>query len=750
MSLSDKEKLNELIAANNIATWEWHIPSGDTVFNNHWAEMVGYQLQELMPFSLTIWRNLLHPADLAKAEKALDEHFNAVTPFYDVEARMQHKQGHWVWVRMRGRVVQRDVEGKPILMFGTHCDITTDKQAKFAEQQHKHTYDLLIRTGDIANIGTWEVTMPPTSPRWDTVTRRIHQVEDDFNCDMARAIEFYQEGESRERIAKVFSAAVNEAVTFDEEFEIVTARDELRWVRTIGIPEFHDGECIRVYGLFQDITQVKTAYDSLQSLSSTLYNVMDAASEIAIIATDLEGVITLFNRGAELMLGYKADELVGKHTPMQFHDSDEVTLRAKELREEFQVPITGIDVFAYLPRRDGKESRRWIYRCKHGTELWVQLVVTPMYNAQKQLTGYLGMARDITLQEHISFELKQFFDLSQNLMCIISLQGYFERVNHAFTVILGYSEKDLLLTPYAELIHPQDIDETAEEIKRLYDGDKSLGFVNRLKHHDGHYVTLEWFTTPDPDTGKLYATAQDITERHRLELMKTEFVSTVSHELRTPLTAISGALGLVLSERLGPLSAPHQHLLKLASDNSQRLTFLINDLLDIEKLAAGKMRIKLQPHSVTALLAQAIAENQTYALEKQVIIENAAAAIDAALDAKLDRFRFLQVMANLLSNAIKFSPANGRVIVNAEVVDDAIRISVQDNGPGIAEDFKHRIFQKFSQADASDSRIEGGTGLGLALSKQLVEAMHGRIYFDSTPGQGACFYLTFSLLKSNT
>jgi len=750
MALSDNEKLNELITAQNIATWEWHIPSGDMVFNNHWAEMIGYQLHELMPFSLTIWRNLIHPADLAKAEKALDEHFNAVTPFNDIEARMQHKQGNWVWIRMRGRVVQRDLDGKPILMFGTHDDITPIKQAEEAKQQHLHTYDLLTRTGDIANIGTWEVAMPPTSPLWDAVTRRIHQVADDFSCNTEDAIAFFKAGDSRERIANCFALALSEGKTYDEEFEIITAKGEPRWIRCIGIPEFHDGECIRVYGLFQDITQVKTAYDSLQSLSSTLHNVMDAASEIAIIATDLEGVITLFNRGAELMLGYKADELVGKHTPMKFHDSDEVTLRAKELTEELQCTITGIDVFAYLPRRDGKESRRWIYRCKHGTELWVQLVVTPMYNAQKQLTGYLGMARDITLQEHISFELKQFFDLSQNLMCIISLQGYFERVNHAFTVILGYSEKDLLLTPYAELIHPQDIDETAEEIKRLYDGDKSLGFVNRLKHQHGHYVTLEWFTTPDPDTGKLYATAQDITERHRLELMKTEFVSTVSHELRTPLTAISGALGLVLSERLGPLSAPNQHLLKLASDNSQRLTFLINDLLDIEKLAAGKMRIKLQPHSVTALLAQAIAENQTYALEKQVIIENTAAAIDAVLTAELDRFRFLQVMANLLSNAIKFSPANGRVIVNAEVVDDAIRISVQDNGPGIADDFKHRIFHKFSQADASDSRAEGGTGLGLALSKQLVEAMHGRIHFDSTPGQGACFYLTFSLLKSNT
>ncbi|MDP5137150.1 PAS domain-containing protein [Rheinheimera baltica] len=241
MSLSDKQKLNELITAKNIATWEWHIPSGDTVFNTHWAGMIGYPLHELMPFSLQTWRNLIHPADLAKAEKALDQHFNAATSFYDIEARMQHKQGHWVWIRMRGRVVQRDLDGKPILMFGTHDDITPSKQAEAANQQHLHTYDLLIRTGDIANIGTWEVAMPPTTPRWDTVTRRIHQVEDDFNCDMVRAIEFYQEGESRERIAKVFSTAVSEGKTFDEEFEIVTAKDELRWVRTIGIPEFHEG-----------------------------------------------------------------------------------------------------------------------------------------------------------------------------------------------------------------------------------------------------------------------------------------------------------------------------------------------------------------------------------------------------------------------------------------------------------------------------------------------------------------------------
>ncbi|MDP2713780.1 PAS domain S-box protein [Rheinheimera sp.] len=745
LPLSETSKLNAIIEVGNIATWQWCIQTGGVVLNARCAEIAGYRLTELQSLTLTTLQQWLHPDDAGAVKQALVQHFTTQSALFSAQLRLQHKDGHWIHVQLRGRVVQWGMRSRPLLMCGTLEDITDHDLAITMQQQHKHTYDLLIRAGNIADIGTWEVTMPASSPRWDSVTKRIHQVDDTFECDTAQAILFYKAGDNRRRITSCFEAALRSGTTFDEEFEIITAKGEERWVRSIGIPEFERGVCVRVYGLFQDITGQKHAYAALQDVTTTMKNVMNAASEVAIIATDCTGVITLFNRGAELMLGYKAAELTGKSTPMLFHDLSEVAARAAELSKQLNCEVTGFDIFTILPKLHGKESRRWIYRCKHGSELWVQLVITPMYDSKSRLSGYLGIARDITMQEHTSFELQQFFDLSQNLMCITNRAGYFERVNKAFSTLLGYSEQDLLLTPYAELLHPDDIATTSAEVQRLEHGAMSLGFINRLRHKNGHYISLEWFTTPDPDTGKLYATAQDITGRQRLEQMKSEFVSTVSHELRTPLTAIRGALGLVLSERLAPLAAPHQHLLKLANDNSQRLSFLINDLLDIEKLADGKMQFTPEVVSVKSLVEQAIAENQTYALEKQVAIDSDVAQLSHDVLLRLDRFRFLQVMANLLSNAIKFSPAAGLVEVEVKLSADYVRISVQDNGPGIAAEFTPHIFKRFSQADASDSRAKGGTGLGLALSKELVEAMQGQIGFASVAGQGALFFIEFPL-----
>jgi len=229
----------------------------------------------------------------------------------------------------------------------------------------------------------------------------------------------------------------------------------------------------------------------------------------------------------------------------------------------------------------------------------------------------------------------------------------------------------------------------------------------------------------------------DITERKRIERLQREFISTVSHELRTPLTSITGALALICSNVMGEVPESMHELLEIAQQNSQRLSALIDDLLDMDKLHAGKMRFDMLEQALQPQLELALRSNGSYAERHGVQLQLGACP---PVNVTVDAMRLQQVLSNLLSNAAKFSPAGERVELSARVSDGRVRVSVRDQGPGISDEFRARVFQKFAQADSSDSRQQGGTGLGLAISKELIEHMGGQIGFESGPGQGACFW----------
>jgi signal transduction histidine kinase len=229
------------------------------------------------------------------------------------------------------------------------------------------------------------------------------------------------------------------------------------------------------------------------------------------------------------------------------------------------------------------------------------------------------------------------------------------------------------------------------------------------------------------------------TERKRLERLKDEFVSTVSHELRTPLTSISGSLGLLMGNAAGSLPKPMARLLAIAHTNSQRLVRLVDDILDIEKMQAGRMVFNFSRVDVRPLVAQAIAANRGFAEGYGVRVRLEAAR--AGADVRADPDRLLQVVTNLLSNAIKFSPADHEVVVAIEKGADTVRLTVRDHGPGIPVDFKPLIFEKFAQADAGDARQKGGTGLGLSIVKQIVDRLGGEVGFADAPGGGTIFHV---------
>jgi PAS domain S-box-containing protein len=242
---------------------------------------------------------------------------------------------------------------------------------------------------------------------------------------------------------------------------------------------------------------------------------------------------------------------------------------------------------------------------------------------------------------------------------------------------------------------------------------------------------------PNGAVERIFVSARDISERKRVERLKNEFVSTVSHELRTPLTSIAGSLGLLVGGAAGPLADKVAGLIAIAHSNSLRLVRLINDILDIEKIEAGRMTFEVQTLVVADVIDRAIEGLNGYASEFDVTVAFNAGRRDLLVRGDADRLN--QVVTNLLSNAIKFSPARETVSIGLRADGEIVVVSIRDRGPGVPDSFRSRIFTKFAQADGSDSRRKGGTGLGLAIAREIVERHAGAVSYRDAQGGGAEF-----------
>ncbi len=238
--------------------------------------------------------------------------------------------------------------------------------------------------------------------------------------------------------------------------------------------------------------------------------------------------------------------------------------------------------------------------------------------------------------------------------------------------------------------------------------------------------------------------ARDITKHKRTEKLKNEFISTVSHELRTPLTSISGSLRLINGGALGDIPAQVKEMLIIANNNTDRLLLLINDILDMQKIEAGNMTFAPCIMEVGPLIKQAVEVNLAYAEQFSInlkIINN-----QNNIQINADSGRLMQVLYNLISNAVKFSPAGNTVELNSIAVDGYINISVTDHGTGIPASFHNKLFEKFTQADSSNTRKTGSTGLGLSISKAIIEKHEGTISFSTEEGVGSCFWFKLPIV----
>ncbi|MGX7895975.1 CHASE3 domain-containing protein [Tsuneonella sp. HG222] len=334
-------------------------------------------------------------------------------------------------------------------------------------------------------------------------------------------------------------------------------------------------------------------------------------------------------------------------------------------------------------------------------------------------------------------------DSAMDGIITLNPSGSIEGANTAAVRMFGFGEEELISRDVGMLFAtPPPIGQVAASLRDMQLEAGNPGALQEIvgRRKDGSTFPADVAVTAAPlaEGLRYVAVIRDITDRQKAEQVKAEFVATVSHELRTPLTSIAGSLGLLAGGAAGELSDRAARLIAIAHTNADRLVRLINDILDIEKLESGKMRFDNRLLSLAPAAEQAVEQMRGFADTYKVGIR-----LNAAEDAWVfaDPDRLTQVLTNLLSNAIKFSPEHGEVRLTVVPGRKRHLVSVSDDGPGIVDEFRSRIFGKFAQADSSDSRSKGGTGLGLSIVHEIVTRLGGSISFDSRPGEGTQFHV---------
>ena len=474
----------------------------------------------------------------------------------------------------------------------------------------------------------------------------------------------------------------------------------------------------------------KDNYQDLKDRERRTRNVLDNIAD-AVVTANAEGTIRGFNFAAERLFGYRFNEIVGSPLSM--------------LMPEDRAAGNGTALQRLLTR--AKEKTKYSLehdgRRRDGALFPAEICISHV--EVEYGTCYICIIRDLTerrMSEEGARLARQVFVNSGEAILVTDMAKRTVAANPAFTHLTGYTEDEFIGRLSSDLhsyeLQPDHVPWIRSSIAKY--GHWSGEVWHKRKDGTTYpaWMTSSEIKDENGDTTHFVAIFRDITEQKRIERMKSEFVSTVSHELRTPLTAIKGSLDLVVSGLFGPLPGKAGDLLGKAADNCQRLSRLINDILDLEKLESGMMEFVKEPCRVSRLLEEAVSAYGSYAADcgvKCVIVGN-----PIETNVLADRPRIMQVLANLISNASKYSPDGAAVELSASRCDTGIRFSVRDFGPGVPEEFRREIFSKFAQADSSDGRAQSGTGLGLVISKTIIEEHGGDIGYTTQPGADTTFY----------
>ncbi|MGS2743523.1 PAS domain-containing protein [Halomonas sp. LS-001] len=730
----------------------------------------GYPADELIGNKSICYADLIHSDDAPVLEKAVAKAMADNTEWH-LEYRIQHRDGTWRWVEERGKCVHDDAR-YPAILEGFIVDVTRERNT--VSQLNKH-HDALVLLNDI--VFSPHVTLDEKINHALTIARHY------LKMDVAILSQIEGDVYTVRWIAAVVGTSINAHQTFalghtwcqhifsanaTQQRELFIANAERCEFKShpcyqenplgayAGIVIEIEGEAFGTLNFSASKARVECYDDSeklfIRLLARWLSDVLASSlhnERLSKLTAQLPGVTYQFRRfldgritfpfsspQIEALYGLTPLEAAEDATPafLRVHPDD---LEALSASIEHSANMLAYWQATYRVRSQG-EGYRWIMgqakpeRLIDGSTLWHGF----LHDIHEQEQARLAL-------ENNEARLRGLFEFSPIGIALNDLiTGQFIDLNDALIAPTGYTRDEFVSLSYWDLTPKEYQPEEEQALLNL----KAMGrygpFEKEYIRKDGsrYPVRLQGMLSQEQNGQQvIWSLIEDITERRKLDKMKDQFISTVSHELRTPLTSIKGSLGLLKGGAVGSLPEKAQTLINTAERNAQRLALLINDLLDIEKLVAGKMPMNLSVQRLAPLLDEAVEAMHGYSEQHQVPIQISDAW--PTVLGNVDGPRLIQALNNLLSNAIKFSPIGRAVELYVTPYDSTVEISVRDHGPGIDPEFRDHLFQRFSQADGSDTRKLPGTGLGLAISQEICQQMGGEVGYRDAVGGGANFYI---------
>ena len=754
-------RLQDIIHATQVGTWEWNVQTGETVFNERWAEIIGCSLAELLPTSIQTWIDLTHPDDLKAAQEILQRHFEGETDYYRCDFRMKHKAGHWIWIHDLGQVTEWSADGSPLLMYGTHTDITASKDAEQALKESEERFALAM---SVANDGIWDwsldtnkvyfdaryYTMAGYEPNdfpgaLDEWEKRVHP--DDLKRTM-EAIELYLAGENEK---------------FDVEFRFLRKDGDYMWVRARGkiASQDKDGKPLRFVGTHDDISKEKLIEQALHEGQKKYRGLVhDIGKGFVLYSYKAQsGEVTVVSDGVDEVFGLSKDKVLGKSWV------DVAKWNPEDLEQ------ANFHHTRFVDNKSEQATFNMHFIHPDGNERIIRVSAHPVRDKEKNTLAIDGIVEDITKQMVAEEKMRlaaSVFEHSQECIIITNADDSIIDVTPSCTKLTGYLREELV-GAHTRIFNSgfHDSKFYQEMWKTIQSGEVWRGkFRNRRK--DGSQYWAESSISPVKDlTGKIthyVAIKRDITQKEKYlsELhharqeaqlanrAKSDFLANISHEIRTPMNAILGFAELSMHDDLAP---KYQSYIKNIQKAAGTMLILIDDILDFSKIEAGKLQLESIPFDLNEELMFVSSMMQSAAEGTQVELQFSYDC-DSQLSLLGDPLRLKQVLINLISNAIKFTrQGRARLSVNQLVHTETevrLEIEVCDTGIGISRDEQKNLFHLFSQADTSTSRVYGGTGLGLVISRELVSKMGGTLKYESEKGIGSTFHfqLAFPIASS--
>ena len=594
---------------------------------------------------------------------------------------------------------------------------------------------------------------------------------------LGRDCKFLQGPKTDAGTVEKIRAALNSGVEFHGEILNYRKDGTLFWNQlSISAMRGDQGEVTHFIGVQRDITERVDAEAKIERDHNQLVQLLRAASQVSIISTNPQGMITIFNEGACRLLGYDPEEVIGLTSPGNFHLESEVAQRGRELSAEIGRTIEGFEVFIAIPKLLGSETREWTYVRKNGCQFPVSLVVTCVRDFSGEIIGFLGIATDLSQIRKVEMSLRQNESLLEETSAVARLGGW----------QLDLETKEVRWSAQTRRIHEVDTDyiptlENAlafypEASRRKIEHALEDATTNRMRTKVvvplvtalGNEIWVSVLGRPEiigEKVVRLHGTIQDVTTEHEQQLLlqeitknalsadraKSEFLGVMSHELRTPLNGILGFADILLEE--GQISPDVRDKITIIQSSGQSLLRILEDILEFTRIEGGGIAPQNIPFSLSELAWKAIRLVETGAREKNLKLF---VLVGETVPSTVlgDPERIQQVLLNLLRNAVKFTDTGTvtlRVSLSSQERDYfRIRFEVEDTGAGIPENEWEKIFLPFTQGDSSLSRKYDGIGMGLTISSRLLEKMGSSISLESQVGKGSTFSFDLSLAEDTS